>query len=136
MQRKGAACIDTLCYCYYIYIITIIIVIKRFSCVVYVFCLQCAKGFYCPSYLKSNLSPSAPPHTVWPLAPHTTAARMDYVQLLHVLCNLLRFVGLVVASCFSFFAFIALLHILLLFFQRMNVVAMVFIVPWGHHFPC
>ena len=34
----------------------------------------CAPGYYCPSYLDPRVHPEAPPHTGWPLAPHTHAA--------------------------------------------------------------
>ena len=34
----------------------------------------CAAGYYCPSYLRPEMFPLAPSHTVWPGKPHTSAA--------------------------------------------------------------
>jgi hypothetical protein len=41
---------------------------------------QCARGFYCPSYLNPLDNTDAPAHTKWPGKPHTSAAgRLAYL---------------------------------------------------------
>lgn len=38
-------------------------------------CGQCARGYYCPSYTVPQ--PDAPSYTIWPGAPHTSAAELE-----------------------------------------------------------
>ena len=51
---------------------------------------QCAKGYYCPSYLTPQLD--APPGTIWPMKPHVKADGMlhrfseDSSMIMNVLC--------------------------------------------------